>query len=74
MHAIKVCGEVEVWLHSYVISALAEGEWWVSRSSHFISGVRSRCLQVIGAGGGGSRAGPEGLKVTAALGLLCDLS
>jgi hypothetical protein len=62
MHAIKACGEVEVLVHSYVIPALYEGEWWVSRSSYFISGVKRRCIQIVGAKVG-PRAGPEGVEV-----------
>jgi hypothetical protein len=42
IHAVKACtGGVEVWLHSFLTSALCGVEWLTSRPSRFIPGERS---------------------------------
>jgi hypothetical protein len=59
-HAMKTYGEVEVWLHTFLTSALVEGEWSASRPTRFTPGERVPGIHRI-RGWVGSRADLDSL-------------
>jgi hypothetical protein len=58
---MMVYGEVYVWIHVFLISALVGGRWSVSRPCLFTPKKRARRTQFIG-GWVGPRTGPDGVE------------
>jgi hypothetical protein len=58
---MKAYGEVDVWIHIFLISALVGGEWSASRPGRFTPGERAPGTHWIG-GWVGPRAGLDDLE------------
>lgn len=47
VHAVRIYGGVELWLHTFLFFELDGGEWWVSCNGSFIPGERASNIHWI---------------------------